>query len=356
MRTERSLIPVHRGGKWGFLTSKGALAIQPKFSAARDFHEGLAAVCEGGEPTRDGGRVGGNWGYIDASGEYISPLRFDDALNFQEGFGAAMVGSKPKYVPYEGEYYAVGGQWGFVDKQGQWAMPPSLGYVRGFREGLAAASRDGAYGYLDREFQWAIEPTYKTAYAFSEGTAAVCLPEGHWTYLDHQGQQLMEPRFDLAYSFSEGLAAGLDRKEYLYTFLNPSFEETFIAQAGVTHVGAFSEGLIWAILGSIGRFNDGQLYPKGTPNGFGFLNRAGEWVIQPQFEFGTDFSERLACVKTGNRLYGYIRSDGKWAIPPRFTEAEPFQGGFARVEDGGVCAVIDAAGSQLWRAERASVK
>jgi hypothetical protein len=346
--TDRVLIPVCKGGRWGYIDRKGELAIQPAFTAAGEFQEGLALVCEGGQRGRGGDIQDGSWGFIDPSGNYISSLRFDEALDFEEGFAPAHVGGTLKYVPYDDDYYLSGGQWGFVDASGNWAMQPALGYTRGFHDGLAPAMQSGAYGFLDREFHWAIAPQYQLAYKFSEGVAAVWLDDKRWTYLDKQGTRLMEPRFDLAYSFSEGLAAGLDRTDYRYAFLNHSFADVFTAPAGVTHVGQFSEGLVWAILSSLRRMNDGSLYPMGTRNGYGYLDRKGEWAIRPQFDSATDFSEGLACVKDAKGQYGYIRADGSWAIPASFSEARPFRGGFAGVRIGDSYRVIDSLGNHVW--------
>ncbi len=334
--TNRPLIPVCKDGRWGYVDRKGELVVQPTFTAAGEFQEGLARVCEGGQMGRGGDVQDGSWGFIDSSGKYISSLRFDEALDFEEGFASAHVGGTPaKYVPYDDDYYLSGGQWGFVDASGNWAMQPALGYTRESRGGLAPAMQSGAYGFLDREFHWVIAPQYQVAYQFAEGVAAVCLAVGpndkRWTYLDKQGTLLMEPRFDLAYSFSEGLAAGLDRTDYRYAFLNHSFIDVFTAPAGVTHVGQFSEGLVWAILSSVQRMNTGNLYPMGTRNGYGYLDRKGEWAIRPSVRLGDRFfGVFLACVKDAKGQYGYIRANGSWAIPARFSKAQPFRGGSRR--------------------------
>lgn len=55
------------GGKLGYITKAGALAIQLPFGKADDFYRGLAEVCESYD-------VGAPCGYIDKQGKVIWPL------------------------------------------------------------------------------------------------------------------------------------------------------------------------------------------------------------------------------------------------------------------------------------------
>lgn len=70
---------------------------------------------------------------------------------------------------------------------------------------------------------------------------------------------------------------------------------------------------------------------------YGFKNKAGEFVIEPQYAFAYDFTHGLAAVnlnrtwyktEDGRRLYenhyGYINHLGKTVIPFMFDEAYPF--------------------------------
>ena len=50
---------------------------------------------------------------------------------------------------------------------------------------------------------------------------------------------------------------------------------------------------------------------------WGFMDRTGKVVINPQFDGAYDFSDGLACVKAGNR-YGFIDTKGQYAINPQF--------------------------------------
>lgn len=66
---------------------------------------------------------------------------------------------------------------------------------------------------------------------------------------------------------------------------------------------------------------------------FGFINLAGEYVIEPQFEeVALGFSEGLAAVKVDD-LWGYINQDGKMVIDPQYDDAYQFAEGLAAVWD-----------------------
>jgi WG containing repeat len=77
--------------------------------------------------------------------------------------------------------------------------------------------------------------------------------------------------------------------------------------------------------------------PAPTNGKTGYINAQGEYVINPQFTRGDDFSEGLAAAyKQGPDDFfpvaGYINTSGNWVISPQFDWAGPFHEGFARVK------------------------
>ncbi len=67
---------------------------------------------------------------------------------------------------------------------------------------------------------------------------------------------------------------------------------------------------------------------------WGFLNGSGSFVIAPQFDWVSHFSEGLAVVMVGKK-YGFIDETGAFVIKPRYTEVGDFSEGLARVRVGG---------------------
>jgi len=74
-------------------------------------------------------------------------------------------------------------------------------------------------------------------------------------------------------------------------------------------------------------------YPKTK---WGYIDLTGKLVIQPQYDEAYAFSEGIAAVRmqvteTSKGKLGYIDKTGKWIVEPKFDEAEAFKDGKARV-------------------------
>ena len=63
---------------------------------------------------------------------------------------------------------------------------------------------------------------------------------------------------------------------------------------------------------------------------WGYINRSGDVIITPEFDFAWDFSEGLARVAVEDKV-GYIDETGEMVINPQFDYAEAFSGGSATV-------------------------
>lgn len=102
---------------------------------------------------------------------------------------------------------------------------------------------------------------------------------------------------------------------------------------------------------------------------FGFKNRAGEFVIEPQYAFAHNFTKGLAAVnlnrtwyktEDGKRYYenhfGYINERGKTVIPFAYDGAWPFNKyGVAVVEDDAGSRMIDMNGNVIPGMEEYSI-
>ncbi|MGD0251478.1 MAG: WG repeat-containing protein [Verrucomicrobiota bacterium] len=107
------------GSKWGFLNTNGTFEIEPQFTLALPFSEGLA-------PVRDVyNRYGYKYGYIDHAGKYVIAPQFEEAFAFSEGL--AQVGDTNHLM-------------GFIDRSGKWVVTPryrAFSRHSNFSEGLA---------------------------------------------------------------------------------------------------------------------------------------------------------------------------------------------------------------------------
>ena len=309
-KPDTSLIPVYDGKKWGYIDQKGNYVINPQFSDADWFSDGLARVED-----KDG-----KIGFIDEKGTYIIPSKYVNATPFHEGLA---------FVVEEGGCPVC------IDKKGERAFECTRADgVFCFCEGMAAfyTTNDKGeikYGYYDKKGNVVINPQFKVVGPFQDGLAVVCNDEDKWGYIDTKGKYVINPQFDRCGSFYDGLASfesgdkwGYIDKEGKYV-INPQFDAA----------GDFYNGL--------------AVVRQGEK--FGYIDKEGKFVINPQFEdcSGFTFGEGLALFMTDDEKFGYIDKEGKYAINPQFDDAREFCDGIAFVESNGKWGIIDKKGQYV---------
>ena len=87
-----------------------------------------------------------------------------------------------------------------------------------------------------------------------------------------------------------------------------------------------------------------DLRPKKTWWGsYGYINSAGKFVLEPQYENALPFADFLAPVKK-NGKWGFINGEGKFIIEPRFEDAFLFSDQAAAVKEGGLWGFVNRTG------------
>ena len=79
---------------------------------------------------------------------------------------------------------------------------------------------------------------------------------------------------------------------------------------------------------------------------FGYINKSGEYVIQPQFSKAKSFSEGYAAVEK-NKAWGFIDTKGAWAIEPTYDKVKYFNSGYVLVLKDDEWRYIDSAEKEL---------
>lgn len=162
---------------------------------------------------------------------------------------------------------------------------------------------NGKYGFIDRTGSFRIPPRYNGAGQFSEGVAYVWFWEG-----DKRRNGIVDTNGNFT-----GLPATND-----YDFI-------------------FHDGLA--------RFQT----PSGQERKYGYMDKTGRVVVEPQFFYAGHFSEGLAWVRVlqGREwLYGFIDKTGKFVIEPQFVyQPKDFVDGMAKVTGKFKSGFIDRAGS-----------
>ncbi len=89
-----------------------------------------------------------------------------------------------------------------------------------------------------------------------------------------------------------------------------------------------------------------SLFPFKRDGRYGFMDRNGAVVIDPQFDQLGFFYEGLATAVKDAR-YGYVDKLGSEVLPFRFESASDFEGGRAIVQENGLYGVIDRIGNYI---------
>jgi len=156
-------------GRWGYMNRKGVFTIEPKFSNASLFSEGLAKVevVESGEE---------KIGFINSSGEFVIPPLFNtdgdfrrNSTDFSEGLASLTEGLAPT-VTKEAAFV-------YIDRTGRIILPTEFFYAGPFRDGLAVVfdESSGKWGYINKSGAMIIPLRFHLADSFSEGLACVAL-------------------------------------------------------------------------------------------------------------------------------------------------------------------------------------
>lgn len=278
------LMPVRYGGRCGFVDRSGKLRINPQFDGAGLFIDGdnLAPV-----------RIGNKWGLINRKGEYVTNPQFDEI---------SVTGRPPVY------WVKVGDNWGTITNEGQFSINPQFTHITEFDdEGMAVVAVGGKSGVINRSGDFIIPPQYDwirvknrpdgSQQFFSNGLAAARVGDT-WGFINRRGEWIVNPQF--------------------------------------SGVGFFDEkGLAPASITSTETIDTSQGYVKSTrtinKTVWGYINKTGKFVINPQFEAASDFEGGgLAAVKVGG-VYGFVNRLGTFQINPQFNDAESFRGQMAKI-------------------------
>ncbi|GAB4420627.1 MAG: hypothetical protein OHK0039_34470 [Bacteroidia bacterium] len=313
-----------------------------QFDEILPYTEGLAAV-----------RRGSYWGYVDSNRFLFIEPQYTDAQSFVNGL--AMVRS-PKLNRYI-----------LIDRTGTIACD----IVETPSEGLAAVrdARTGKWGYLDKESnQFVIEARYDEAESFYRGYAKV--KQGRtFGLIDHAGDADLYGGF--VYSRIEGnfrinneLQSLRNGRVFIIRYIPPErrvaprpqpLEE--LQRVEVTPPQAANPGTIVVVGGPAdglrramraGRYGyvraDAQAQQTQMPNQT--TDPTPEVVIEFQYENALDFSADRGAVKKPGGKWGYIDPMGKAVIPFEFDEVQVF------VQEGAQMLALVSRGGQQYYIDR----
>lgn len=201
-----------------------------------------------------------------------------------------------------------GEEFQYIDKDGKIVINPQFKTATVFREGLALVETSGdnpQFGFINEDGKYVINAQYNQATIFSEGLAWIVSENSAPTAIDTEGQlKFTLQDAEKVKIFKEGLAA--------FSIVNEEGEEKwgFVDKTGKTVINPqFSE---------VSNFSNEKCAVRNDDGKWGFIDKEGGIVINPQFDAATDFNKGK-CVVTYSDKQGVIDIEGKYIINPQFS-------------------------------------
>jgi hypothetical protein len=164
------------------------------------------------------------------------------------------------------------------------------------------------WGAIDTNHKVIISPQYSYPFEFSQGKALIGVKKGknyQFFFINKQNKRLHKKNFAFARSFQENLALCKDEKSWF--FVDTSMQKVFSMPPETMYTDSFFEGMAVIAFERQGRV----LY--------GYIDKTGKVVINPQYKQVGHFSEGLAVAMDNSGKYGYINKQGIWVISPQYT-------------------------------------
>lgn len=312
-KPEVKLIPVLNGNLYQYIDTEGKIVINPQFSFATIFRDGLALVRTSGEDQK--------YGFISEDGKYVISPKYIDATIFNENVAWVVLKNSPPTL---------------IDNKGKTLLSlESANRVKMFKDGMAAFSiienNIEKWGFVNKEGKIVISPQFSIVDLFSEGKCAVVNSDGKWGFIDKEGKLIINYQFDNAKRFKNdkcivtlGEKYGVIDKTGKY-IINPQFSD--MIEDGDKYLILLDEKYGWCDKdGKIiinpqfkkaKKFSGNDLAPVASEKSFGFIDKEGKYVVNPQFDGALSHIGKIACVANNDKI-GFIDKEGKYIINPQF--------------------------------------
>lgn len=325
------LFPVKSGKEFQFIDREGKIQINPQFSEASIFRNGLALVKTSGDDPK--------WGFISENGNYhiLPNYKFATIFNEElawvvsENSAPTAINSKGeiKFTIQDAETVAI-----FNEGLSAFSILSEKPPIKG-KDSLLSNKNEFElkWGFLDLTGKIKINPQFSNVGRFSEGKCPVQNNDGKWGYIDKNGKLIINYQFEKASEFIKGKAvvfsnekAGLINEDGKY-LINPQFSQ--LAHDNEKYLILKDEK--WGWCDENGKiiinpqfkaalpFNGKELAAVQSGEVWGYIDQTGKMIINPQFDYALPYNGDLALVLSGKKV-GFINIEGKFIINPQFED------------------------------------
>lgn len=263
-----------KGKVYGWVSRYGKELIKPQYTEIGELIDGMARVCKGGKPGKDGKIAKGKWGFVDDGGRIVIKVKYQSAGEFHEG--VAWVGKGP-------------GKYSYINKQG---MVISEG---------SSTNYDARNGII-------IQQKYLSKKESKTGKKGV-----FYGILDLRGMVL---------------------EDFVYSFIQMNLHNWASATDMTTNTPYFihnENGTISKLKSGMLNINFDNEIEKYTFNEkSGYVRQDGKIMIEPQYTFLGEYTDFTIASENGTD-YGYLSKEGKTIIPFEYSKVSIFNEGYATV-------------------------
>lgn len=236
------------------------------------------------------------YGFMDKDGAFLITPKYQAVSPFLNGSAAV----------YDGTSWAMINEAGYIVARPEGGNPESMSFIN---DELVLVSEDGKYSYMSRALKLPEKYPFDQASSFKSGVAAV-RKDGKWALIRSDSTSITDYIFEdvLLDDYNTCISNGVifakeGGKYYMYDAegkkLNPEgFDNAYpMLSDGIAAVQ--KEGL------------------------WGFADKEGNYVLEPQYEEAKSFSQSLAPVKKDGVWY-YISKTGEIRVEGPFEDCLPF--------------------------------
>lgn len=338
---DRGLAKMKKNGKWGLINNKGKIITSPVFDEIGDSFFADRNIAKVKQADK--------WGIIDRNGRFIlepnyyqiefysfdCKLRGAYSLKYNGKYGLLNQDYKiwtdtlfDRRPECQGDFiFAMqGNQYQLFDSTLKVLIPAEIGTTLNFLfdQTVTHIQKDNKWGFFVKSNYKIIAPQFDSQPYFDNGVASV-YKNGKVGFINLEGTFIIPPQYDKAYRpiwgdhiFTVeigGKQINIDRNNQLLDYAPR---------------GPYREGL--AAISQNGKE--------------GYIDKKGETVIPPQFDYADIFKNGLANIQVAGK-WGTINKKGEMVIPPQFDEKYAFKNGFARVKKGNQFAIMDTTGHYI---------
>lgn len=372
-RATNNMIPVKKGGKWGFSNEAGAIIIDCQYSKVNPYYEGYATV-----------KLKGKWALIDEKGLEVKKLPWKDIKQMGNllitsngkhwsislcgdetnmeyppliGF-RKMYGSKNLWCKGVGENFILNADGKIIakTKSENVSCIGDSSFVCSFKnrkflligskikkkipkqvdiiwvkDNLMAIQRDSKIYLCDTSFQLITSKPYQKILCPIKGKVIARNRKNHYL-LDEKGNEIQNSHFRLKENISTGYTIALDNRSNFF----------FIDSTGKIAPTGYFKRII-----SDGTTNYWVYKADST---WGLLDNRLQWLIKPKFKSIQAIAPGITktiCEK----IYGYCNLDGKVIVPAQYPDIKVTTYDYIRAEIGDEVHWYDTRGNCIYENE-----